>query len=101
MSYEGLFIAKGGVTLDIPLCDSSPTLMTLQLLYDYYIQLSTLGLPIYNMLHTICTCTHVRQNRLEQTMQAITNTQIVVVRPTLQHPCDDRRWRTNAKLGHP
>ena len=37
MSYEGLFIAKGGVTLDIPLCDHSTTLMNLHLLYDCYI----------------------------------------------------------------
>lgn len=44
MSYEGLFIAKGGVILDIPLCVSSITLMTLHLLYDYYIQLLTLGM---------------------------------------------------------
>jgi len=33
MSYEVLYIAKGGVTLDIPLCDSWTTLMTLQLHY--------------------------------------------------------------------
>ena len=46
MSYEGLFIAKGGVTLDIPICDSSTTLMTLHLLYDYYIQLFTLDLHL-------------------------------------------------------
>ena len=46
MSYEGLFIAKGGVTLDIPLCDSSTTLMTLHLLYDCYIQLLTLDLHL-------------------------------------------------------
>jgi len=32
MSYEGLFITKGGVTLDITLCDSLTTLMTLYLL---------------------------------------------------------------------
>ncbi len=51
MSYEGLFIAKGGVTLDIPLCDSSTTLMTLHLLYDCYIQLSTLELPLDKTLH--------------------------------------------------
>jgi len=46
MSYEGLFIAKGGVTLDIPLCDSSTTLMTLHLLYDCYIQPLTLDLHL-------------------------------------------------------
>ena len=46
MSYEVLFIAKGGVTLDIPLCDSSTTLMTLHLLYDCYIQLLTLDLHL-------------------------------------------------------
>jgi len=44
MSYEGIFIAKGGVTLDIPLCDNSSTLMNLHLLYDCYILLSTLTL---------------------------------------------------------
>ena len=74
MSYEVLYIAKGGVTLEIPLCDCSPTLMTLQLLYDCYIQLLTLELPLDKMLHTICTCTHVRQNRLEQAVQDITMT---------------------------
>ena len=51
MSYEVLFIAKGAVTLDIPLCDSSSTLMTLHLLYDCYIQLLTLELPLDMTLH--------------------------------------------------
>jgi len=60
MSYEVLYIAKGGVTLNIPLCDFLSTLMTLQLLYDCYIQLLTLELPLDKMLHTIYTCTHVR-----------------------------------------
>ena len=46
MSYEELFIEKGGVTLDIPLCDSSTTLMTLHLLYDCYVQLFTLDLHL-------------------------------------------------------
>ena len=66
MSYEGLYIEKGGVVLDIPLCDSSSTLMTPHLIYDYYIQLSTLELALDKTLYTICTRTHVRQNRLEQ-----------------------------------
>ena len=51
MSNEVLFIAKGGVILEIPLCDSSSTLMTLHLLYDCYIQLSTLELTLDKMLH--------------------------------------------------
>jgi len=51
MSYEVLFIAKGGVTLDIPFCDSSSTLMTLHILYECYIQLLTLELPLDKMLH--------------------------------------------------
>jgi len=51
MSYEGLYIVKGGVALDIPLCDSPSTLMTLQLLYDCYIQLSTLELTHDKTLH--------------------------------------------------
>ena len=46
MSYEKLFITKGGATLDIPLCDCSTTLMTLHLLYDSYIQLLTLDLHL-------------------------------------------------------
>jgi len=46
MSYEGLYIAKGGVTLDIPLCDNSTTLMTLHLLYDCYIQPLTFDLHL-------------------------------------------------------
>ena len=51
MTYEVLFIEKGGVILDIPLCDSSSTLMTLHLLYDCYIQLLTLELPLDTTLH--------------------------------------------------
>ena len=51
MSNEGLFIAKGGVALDIHLCDSSTTLMTLHLLYDCYIQLSTSELTLEKTLH--------------------------------------------------
>jgi len=74
MSCEVPYIVKGGVTLEILLCDCSPTLMTLQLLYDCYIQLLTLELPLDNMLDTICTCTHVRKNRLEIAMQNITMT---------------------------
>ena len=66
MSYEGLYIAKGGVALEIPLCDYSSIIMTLHLLYDCYIQLLTLELPLDKTLHTIYTCTHVRRNRLEQ-----------------------------------
>ena len=83
MSYEGLYITKAGVALDIPLCDSSTTLTTLHLMYDYYIQLSILELTLDKTLHTICTCTHVRQNRLEQ---GITITRTTVGRPTLRHP---------------
>lgn len=51
MSYEVLFIAKGGVILDIPFWDHSSTLITLQLLYDCYIQLSTLEIPVDKTLH--------------------------------------------------
>ena len=50
MSYEVLFIKKGGVTLSIPLCDSSSTLMILHLLHDCYITLLTLELPLDTML---------------------------------------------------
>ena len=51
MSYEVLFIAKGGVTLDIPLCDNSSTLMKLHLLFDCYIQLLTFEFPLDKTLH--------------------------------------------------
>jgi len=51
MSYGVLFIEKGRVILDIPSCDNSSTLMTLHPLYDCYIQLSTLELPLDEMLH--------------------------------------------------
>ena len=37
---------KAGVTLDIPLCDSSTTLMNPHLLYDSYVQLLTLDLHL-------------------------------------------------------
>ena len=83
MSYEGLYIAKGGVALDIPLYDSSTTLMNLHLLYECYIQLSTPELPLDKTVHTIYTCTHVRKNRLEQAMQDITMTQTTAGIPAL------------------
>lgn len=101
MGYEGLYIVKGGVVLDIPLFDCSSILMTLHLLYDCYIQLSTLELPLDKTLHKICTYTHVRQNKLEQAMQYIIMTQTTMGRPTLRHPHDGRWWRTDAMLGSP
>jgi len=89
-SYEGIYIAKCGVALDIPLCDCSSILVTVPLLYDCYIQLSTLELPLDKTLHTMCTCTNVRQNRLEQAMQEITMTRKNVGIPALRHPHDGR-----------
>ena len=65
MSYEVLFIAKGGVTIDIPLWDCSSILVTLRPLYDYYIQLSTLELPLEKTLHYNARA-HVRQNGLSK-----------------------------------
>ena len=87
MSYEGLFIEKGGVTLDIPLCDNSTTLMTLRLLYDCYIQLLTheLHLTWLNITMHMYSC---ETTWLGQALQDITNTRSVVVRPTLWHACD-------------
>jgi hypothetical protein len=82
MSYEGLFIAKGGVTLDIPLCDSSSTLMTLHLLYDCYIQLLTLELTL-DMTYITMHMYPCETKWLEQAMQDITDTRSIVVRPTL------------------
>ena len=87
MSYEGLFIAKGGVTLDIPLCDSSTTLMNLHLLYDYYIQLLTLDLHLtwLNITMHMYSC---ETTWLEKALQDITDTRSTVMRPTLWHACD-------------
>jgi len=82
MSYEGLFIAKGRVILDVPLCDSSTTLMTFHLLYDCYIQLLTLELHL--------TCLNITMHMylcetkwLEKSMQDITDTWSLVMRPPL------------------
>ena len=87
MSYEGLFIAKGGVTLDIPLCDFSTTLMTLHLLYDCYIQFLTLDLHLtwLNITMHMYSC---ETTWLEQALQDITGTWSAMVRPTLWHACD-------------
>ena len=82
MSYEGLYIEKGWVTLDIPLYDCSSTLMTLQLLYDCYIQLSTLEIPLEKTLH-IMHMYPCETKWLEQAMQDKTNTHTIMVRPTL------------------
>lgn len=81
MSYEGLFIPKGGVTLDIPLYDSSITLMTLHLLYDCYIQLLTLylHLTLLNITMRMYSC---ETTWLEKALKYITTTQSAVVRPT-------------------
>jgi len=86
MSYEGLFIAKGGVTLDIPLYDSSTTLMTLNLLYDIYIQLLTLDLHLtwLNITMHMYSC---ETTWLEQALQDIIDTRSTVVRPTLWYAC--------------
>jgi len=83
MIYEELYIEKGWVAIEISLSDSSSTLVTLHLLYDYYIQLLTLELPLDKKLHTISRCTHVRKNRLEQAMQDITMTRKTVGGPAL------------------
>ena len=87
MSYEGLSITKGGVTLDIPLCDSSTTLMTLHLLYDCYIQLLTLDLHLtwLNITMHMYSC---ETTWLEQALQDIIGTRFVVMKPTLWHACD-------------
>lgn len=87
MSYERLFISKGGVTFEIPLCDSSTTLMNLHLLYDCYIQLLTLDLHLtwLNITMHMYSC---ETTWLEQALQDITDTQSTVLRPTLWHACD-------------
>ena len=87
MSYEGLFIAKGKVTFEIPLCDSSTTQMTLHLLYDCYIQLLTLDLHLMwlNITMHMYSC---ETTLLEKSMQDITDTRSTMMRPTLWHACD-------------
>jgi len=87
MSYEGLFIAKGGVTLEIPLCDNSIILMTLHLLYDCYIQLLTLDLHLtwLNITMHMYSC---ETTWLEQALQDITATQSIMLRPIIWHACD-------------
>jgi len=68
-------------------CDSSSTLMTLHLLYDCNIQLSTLDLHLTWHYITIpmCPC---ETKWLEKTTQDITNTQSIVVRKILWHAFD-------------
>ena len=87
MSYEGLFIEKGGVTLDIPLCDSSTTLLTLHLLHDCYIQLLKLDLHLtwLNIIMHMYSC---ETAWLEQALQDITSTWSTMVRSTLWYARD-------------
>lgn len=63
MSYEVLYIAKGGVTLYIPLCDSSTTLMTFQLTHDcLHSTIDTWYFTLQHVYNIVYTCTHMRQN---------------------------------------
>jgi len=82
MSYEGLFIAKGRVTLEIPFCGISSTLMALHLLYGCYVQLLTLDLHLtgLNITMHMYSC---ETTWLEQALLDIIDTWSVVVRPTL------------------
>ena len=100
MSYEILFITKGGVTLDIPFCDSRTTLMTstslhitLYITYDYLHSTNDTWNFTYNMF-TKTQFPHIPiwdKNRLESAKQDKTKTQMVVERPTHQPPlCDPR-----------
>ena len=87
MSYEGLFIAKGVVTLDIPLCHSSTTLMNLHILYDCYIQLLTLELhlALLDVTMRVYSC---ETTWLEKAKKDIIDTRSTMVRPTLWHSSD-------------
>lgn len=87
MSCVGLFIEKGGVTLDIPLCNSSTILMTLHLLFDCYIQPLTLDIHLtwLNITMHMYSC---ETTWLEKALQDITNTQSTVVGPNLWYACD-------------
>jgi len=58
MSYDGIFIAKVGVALDIPLCERLTTLMTIHLLYDCYIHYWQLNYTWHDSTLQ-WTCTHV------------------------------------------
>lgn len=59
MSYEVLFITKGGVTLNIPLYDSWTTLITLYITYDCFIPLMTLGISLYIMFTKMIRFPHI------------------------------------------
>ena len=83
MSYEGLFIEKGGVTLDIPLSDYS-MIVTFKYWHLNFHLKRYIAMQIYPC----------ETKWLEKAMQDITDTQTVVVRPTLWHPCDGW-WRWN------
>ena len=62
MIYDVLYREKGGVTLDIPLCDSSTTLKTLQLTHEcLHSTIDTFSFTLQHVYNKICTCTHVRQ----------------------------------------
>lgn len=87
MSYDRLFITKGGVTLHILLCDNPTTLMTLHLLYDCYIQQLTLHIHLkwLNITMHMFSC---EMTWLEQALQDIANTLSTLVRLVLWHACD-------------
>ena len=57
--YEVLFITKGGATLEIPLCHSWTTLMTLYITYDCFIPLMTLGISLYIMFTKMIQFPHI------------------------------------------
>jgi len=94
MSYEVLLIIKGGVTFDIPICDSWTTLMTLYITYDYlYSTKDTLNFTLHHVYKndTFSTYTHVGQNWLVYPRQDKTKTQMNVERSTHQPPLHDPR----------
>ena len=100
MSYEVLFITKGGVTLDIPLCDSWTILMTLQLHYiNFYVTYDcfhctndTWSFTLQQVYkNTFSTYTHVGQNWLESARQDNTKTRMPVERLAHQPPLRDPR----------
>jgi len=99
MSYDILFITKGVVTLDIPLCDSWTTLMTLYITYDYlYSTNETWNFTLHHVYknHTFSTYTQVGQNWLELARQNNTKTKMLVERSAHQPSLCDPWRQTNA-----
>ena len=97
MSYEGLFITKGGVTLHIPLCDHSTT------------WLFTYSMTVTSTLDTWLTLdmtqhynAHVPKWIMAWTSRTRHHSDLDNHRsPTAWHPHAGQQWHIDAKIGSP